>query len=220
MLRTGCDPGEEEISGRREVSDLARNPVRNGKRFANFLVAVDPSSAEPPQKPRLRDVSARRLLTLTLTLTPRPSLAGGPRQLCNRPRVRAGRGADGGRGLERRRCPPTSWLASAVSRPAASSSALSTPSSAVAATYPITYVPRVACDGLTGSRQPVTSTQTRRRGFEALGGDIPQCLCIPGGEPADTRSSPSIPISRMAYCRAFGTHYEVKPCNSGAELTG
>jgi hypothetical protein len=24
----------------------------------------------------------------------------------------------------------------------------------------------------------------------------------------------------MAYCRVFGTHYEVKPCNSGAELTG
>ena len=41
-----------------------------------------------------------------------------------------------------------------------------------------------------------------------------------GGEPVDMISSPSKPISRMAYCHAFGTHYEVKPCNSRAELTG
>jgi hypothetical protein len=54
-----------------------------------------------------------------------------------------------------------------------------------------------------------------------LGAISPSVHAFPGGEPVDTRSSASKPISRiMAYCRAFGTHYEVKPCNSRAELTG
>jgi hypothetical protein len=61
---------------------------------------------------------------------------------------------------------------------------------------------------------------TERPGFETRGGDIPQCLCVSGGEPVDTRSSPSKPISSMAVCHTFGTHYEVKPCPSRAELTG
>jgi hypothetical protein len=43
---------------------------------------------------------------------------------------------------------------------------------------------------------------------------------ISGGEPVDTRSSPSKPISRMAYYHAFGTYYEVMPCPCRAELTG
>ena len=78
----------------------------------------------------------------------------------------------------------------------------------------------VARDGFTGPRPAETLAPNQRPGFEARGGDIPQCLCVSGGKPVETRSSPSKPISRMAYCHAFGTHHEVKPCPSRAELTG
>jgi hypothetical protein len=67
---------------------------------------------------------------------------------------------------------------------------------------------RVACTMLLQLDAIAPDTQRRTQYRNA-----PPCnahtTAFHGGEPADTRSSPSILISRMAYCRAFGTHYEL-----------